>query len=153
MNPTPATHDSIPVGAEFGSEESKVAAFFQQLEYEQLSLLDEAGKRVAELSVALLGILFAVLAFGGTFPPPLLISLPMARPLVLGSVLLLFFALLVSILAIRPRSYRRYRYNLTQMQQELERMVAFKSFWVGAASVLFVLGCLGLVSLVSMIIW
>ena len=39
----------------------------------------ETGNAIAELCTALLGVLFAVLALGGTFPPPLLAALPRAR--------------------------------------------------------------------------
>ncbi len=46
----------------------------------------ETGKRIAELCTALLGVLFAVLALGGTFPPPLLAALPRARSLAVGRV-------------------------------------------------------------------
>ncbi len=86
MNDAPAPFDPIPVGQPPSEEDRQLAAFFQQLEHEQLTFLDEAGKRIAELCTALLGVLFAVLALGGTFPPPLLAALPRARAARVGRV-------------------------------------------------------------------
>jgi hypothetical protein len=152
MNDHPSALDIIPLGQPPAEEDRQLAAFFQKLEHEQLTFLDEAGKRIAELCAALLGVLFAVLALGGDFPPPLL-ALPWARLLVSLVLGMLFLALLVAVWAIRPRSYRRYRHNLTQMQAEVARMADFKARWVRVAGILFLLGCLGLALLVAMVIW
>jgi hypothetical protein len=153
MNDAPSPLAPIPVGERPSEEDHQLAALFQRMEHEQLTFLDEAGKRIAELCATLLGVLFAVLALGGSFPPPLLTALPWARPLTLIILALLFLALVIAIWAIHPHNYRRYRHNLTQMQHELERMTGFKSRWVGVAGVLFVLGCLGLAVLVGMVVW
>lgn len=153
MSDSPLLPDAVPVGQPLSDEDAQLAALFQKLEHDQLIFLDEAGKRIAELCAALLGVLFAVLALGGQFPPPLLNQIPWARPLASAALAALFLALLTAVWAIRPRSYRRFRHNLTAMQGEFQRMVAFKSRWVTVAGLLFVVGCLALALLVGMVVW
>ena len=44
--------------------DERLIALFDKLEEQQLDFLDQAGKRVIELSTGMLGLLFAVTAFG-----------------------------------------------------------------------------------------
>ncbi|PDV96796.1 hypothetical protein A9Q02_06125 [Candidatus Chloroploca asiatica] len=54
------------------AEQQQLAAFFAEAERKQVDFLDEAGKRIIELTTLLLGVLFTVVAFGDTYPPPYL---------------------------------------------------------------------------------
>jgi len=58
----------------------------------------------------------------------------------------------IGILAIRPRSYNLYRYNVTRMRQEWERILAYKKRLVQWAGILFAIGTIALAVLIVFII-
>lgn len=130
--------------------EERLAALMNDLEKGQLEFLDAAGKRIIELTTALLGVLFAVIAFGDDFPPPYLarddakILTVLALAAYLGA---LFFALF----SVQPRSYNKYDFNLTKMRAELDKITAYKSrtlrmsgglFFIGSAALAVMIGVL-----------
>lgn len=144
MNDETPVYDARPPD----EEEKQLAAIFAELEKKQLDFLDEAGKRIVELSTALLGVFFAVVAFGEDFPPPYLQGNGLATWLTILILVFYVAAVIVAVHAIRPRPYKRYRHNLSAMRNELDRLIAAKARGVQQAGVLFVLGTLVLAVLV-----
>ncbi len=139
-------------GHELSEEQKRLLALVDELRKGQLTFMDEAGKRIIELCTGLIGVLFAVLAFGGNFPPPYLAGSPVARALAVAAVLLLLLALLVALYAVQPRRYDDYPHNLTRLGEELKKMMDHKVHWVRVAGGLFYAGCLALALLVVTII-
>jgi hypothetical protein len=135
------------------AEEERLVELFAEIESKQLDFLDQAAKRIIELVTALLGILFAVIAFGSDFPPPYLAG-NLAAKLLSGAALVCYLgALLVALWAVQPRDYRRYRHNLDGMRAELERMIADKARPLRWAGILFGLGSVLLAGLIATVIW
>jgi hypothetical protein len=132
-------------------EEEELVALFQTLEREQLELLDQANKRITELTTALLGVLFAAVAFGKDFPPPYLQE-PLARWLAVGTLAVYLLAMGCAFLGLRPRDYKLYRHNLTGMRDELDKITKYKSRWFQYASAAFVSGSVLLALLIGSII-
>jgi hypothetical protein len=132
-------------------EEKRLRALFNDLEKGQIDYLDQANKRVIELTTALLGLLFALIAFGQGFPPPYLqATLPKLLALAtLGAYLL---TMLCAFLGVQPRDYDKYEYNLTEMRRELDKITGYKSRWFKWASILFMAGSILLTALISSII-
>jgi hypothetical protein len=149
----PAVASAIPVGKPPTDEQEQLVALFNTLESQQLEFLDQAGKRVIELSTGLLGILFAVIAFGDKFPPTYLQGNVAAKGLTVAAVALYLAAILVAVLGIQPRDYQRYRHNLSAMRDELGKIVNHKARWVQAAALLFVLATLALAALIALLVW
>ena len=147
----PAT--AIPMGKPATDEQEQLVALFNTLETQQLDFLDQAGKRIIELSTGLLGILFAVIAFGDKFPPAYLQGNLAAKGLTVAAVVLYLVTILVAVLGIQPRDYQRYRHNLSEMRRALTRMVHYKAYWVKVAAVLFVLATLALTGLIGVLVW
>jgi hypothetical protein len=139
-------------GVPLEPKDRRLIALFDALEAEQLDFLDKASKRIIELCTAMLGLLFAVSAFGDTFPPAYLAKNDLAKGLALGVLAAYLLALLFALLAIQPRTYERYEHDLTRMRQELDRIAAFKRRWFRIATVLFFIGSLALAALVSTIL-
>ena len=134
-------------------EQQRLVALFDEMEKQQVDFLDQAGKRIIELTTGLLGVLFAVTAFGDKFPPPYLQGNNLAKALAMMTLALYLAAMVTSVRAIRPRKYRRYAYNLTGMRQVLEEIIGYKSRGLKVAGSLFVLGSLALALLISAIIF
>ncbi|MBP1466201.1 hypothetical protein EYB53_022135 [Candidatus Chloroploca sp. M-50] len=116
---------------------------FAELEKKQLEFLDEAAKRIIELVSALLGLLFAVIAFGNAFPPPYLAGNVLLKVLSISALGGYLGALMLALWGVQPRRYKHYQYNLKGMREELDAMLAHKMFWMrwaggvfGVASVL-----------------
>jgi hypothetical protein len=147
-------NDEIPtVEAEAPrAEDLRLRALADKLEVDQLAFLDEAGKRVVELSSLMLGLLFGVLALGSTFPPPFLATQPRNQGLALAALALYLLALGAGIFAVQPRSYKLYRANLTRLQGEIDRMANHKRFWFTAGTWLLAGASLCLGALVAAII-
>ncbi|MBP1466198.1 hypothetical protein EYB53_010820 [Candidatus Chloroploca sp. M-50] len=128
--PVPEIKDGVPPRA----EQQQLAAFFAEAERKQVDFLDEAGKRIIELTTLLLGVLFTVVAFGDTYPPPYLADNPVAKLLSLVILACYVVAMLLGLRTVHPRDYARYRYNLDGMREELDRILANKKrslFWAG----------------------
>jgi hypothetical protein len=141
------------VGKPPTDEQEQLVTLFNTLETQQLEFLDQAGKRIIELSTGLLGILFAVIALGDKFPPTYLQGNLPAKGLTVAAVVLYLVALVVAVLGIQPRDYQRYRHNLSKMRDELTRMVNYKARWVKVAAMLFVLATLSLTGLLALLVW
>lgn len=132
-------------------EQKRLVALFDEIERGQLTFLDEAGKRIIELTTALLGVVFAALALGDTFPPSYLTQTPV-KILAVLTLALYVGAMLCGLRTVQPRSYKRYQHNLQGMRTELDRIIAHKSWALWAAGLLFWLGSLGFAVLIGWII-
>ena len=62
-------------------------------------------------------------------------------------------AMALGMLAIHPRSYNKYRYNMTRMGKEWERLITYKKRLVQWAGILFGVGTIALAGLIIFIIW
>lgn len=136
------------------SEEGKqLVAIFTEMEHKQLDFLDESGKSLIERISTLLAVLFAVTAFSNNFPPAYLKGNLPAKILVIVTLVFYLLALGSGILAIQPRSYKRYTYNVSKLGEELEKITKYKMFWVRLAGILFAGGTLALAILIITVIW
>ena len=137
----------IPIveGAPLDDADKRLITLFDKLEEGQLDFLDQAGKRVIELSTAMLAVLFGVTAFGKDFPPPYLAGNSAAKALAVVT-------LLGYLLALQPRRYRRSHHGLTRLRQELERMMDTKIRWFRVGVWLLFTGSLALATLIALII-
>ena len=145
MNNQPPIIEAQPVS----DEDKRLLAVFAEIESKQLDFLDQAGKSVIERIAALLAVLFAVTAFGDTFPPPYLQGNDVAKLLVIATMICYMAAMFMGMQAIQPRTYSLYRQNLTGMRQELDKIVDYKSravrlagslFWLGSATLSLLIG-------------
>jgi hypothetical protein len=75
------------------------------------------------------------------------------KVLVVVTLVLYLGAMAAGVLAIQPRSYRRYLYNVTRLGEELEKITKYKMRWLRIAGVLFTLGSLALAAPIVIIIW
>jgi hypothetical protein len=135
------------------AEQLQLAAFFAEVEKKQVEFIDEAGKRIIELTTLLLGVLFTIVAFGDKFPPPYLVGNPTAKVLSILVLACYIVAMALAFRVVHPRDYRLWRYNLDGMRQELDRLIANKKRSLFLAGLTFWFGCLGLALLIGMTIW
>jgi hypothetical protein len=133
-------------------EKKRIKAIFADMESKQLDFLDEAGKSMIERIATFLTVLFAVTAFGGNFPPAYLKGNPWEKYLIIAILLCYLVAMGLAVLAIQPRNYHRYRYQVQKMAEELQRMIARKKCLVQWAGILFGLGTVALAGLIVVII-
>jgi hypothetical protein len=147
-------NDDTPIleGEPLSAEDRRLLALFDKLEEGQLDFLDGAGKRLIELSSAMLAVLFGITASGDKFPPPYLAGSPWARPLAVAVLALYLLALLAGALAVAPRTYRRSTYNLSDLRRELERLVTYKLRWFRVGLAFFFAGSLALAILVAALV-
>jgi hypothetical protein len=132
-------------------EQQRLFTLFAEMERSQPDTLDAAGKRIIELVTGLLGVLFAVIAFGDTFPPPYLVH-PLPRFLCLVALACYLAAMFMALRVVQPRDYQFYRHNLDGMREELARIVKHKSSALWWAGVLFFIGSVLLGALVGVIV-
>lgn len=132
--------------------QKRLNELFDEMDKKQLDFLDQAGKRIIELSTGLLGILFAVTAFGDKFPPPYLASHPIIQILAVGVLVVLMVALLCAVITIQPRRYKFYEHNLSEMRAEWIKLVNTKAIWFTTANWFFFVGALLLAILVGVLI-
>lgn len=148
-------HDNdIPVyqGRPLTDEQKRLNTLFDEMRKGQLAFIDEAGKRIIELSTGLLGVLFVVTAFGKDFPPPYLAANPNTQWLAILVLAVLVFALLFGVLTVQPRNYAYYEHNLTKMREELERIISYKLFCMRFATWAFFVGTLLLAILIGSLV-
>lgn len=145
----------IPIvnGGELSDADKRLIALFDKLEAGQLEFLDVAGKRVIEISTAMLAVLFGVTAFGKEFPPPYLVGNAVAKWLALATLACYLLALLAGVLAVQPRTYARSHAGLDQLRLELARIVQYKSRWFRVGVWLLFAGSFALAALIALIIW
>jgi hypothetical protein len=139
-------------GKPLSEEQIRLNVLFDEMKKNQLTFLDEAGKRVVELSTGLLGVLFAVTAFGKDFPPPYLKANPNSQWLAIAVLAIFILALLFGVLTVQPRNYGYYEYNLTRMRKELDKIVVYKSFCMQVATWAFFGGTLLLAVLIGTLV-
>lgn len=144
----------IPIVDGIGPSEAdeRLIALFDKLEAGQLEFLDEAAKRVIELSTAMLAVLFGVTAFGKDFPPPYLAGNTAAKWLALLTLILYLSALFAGVRAVQPRTYSRSHAGLDRLRTELEKIVAHKRRWFRIGIWLFFGGSLALAVLIMVVI-
>lgn len=135
------------------AEKTRLKAAFADLENKQPDFLDEAGKSIIERTATFLAILFAVTAFGGNFPPKYLVGNMWAKLMVIAILLCYLVAMGLGMLAIQPRHYDQYRYNVSRMGKEWERLITYKKRLVQWGGILFGLGTLALAGLIVSIVW
>ena len=140
-------------GQPLNEEQIRLNALFDEMKKNHLTFLDEAGKRIVELSTGLLGVLFAVTAFGKDFPPPYLNANPNRQALAAAVLAVFVLALLFGVLTVQPRNYSYYEYNLTRMRKELDKIVAYKSFCMRVATWAFFTATLLLAVLIGTLVW
>lgn len=133
-------------------EQKQLISLFQELEKNQLDFLDQGGKRIIELTTALLGVLFAVTAFGKDFPPPYLKDHVWGQRFAIVTLTLYVAALFCALWTVHPRSYKRYRHNLSGMREELDKIIANKTRTLQWAGILFFFGSLMLALLIGAVI-
>ena len=133
-------------------EHKRLVALFSDMESKQLEFLDGAGKSIIERIATLLAVVFAVMAFGGNFPPKYLVGHAWTKAVVLAVLACYLLSMGLGMLAIQPRSYDLYRENVTRMRRELDRMIAWKKRCVLWAGILFALGTAALAVLIALII-
>ena len=145
---------SIPVvsGSTMSEADERLIALFDKLEEGQLEFLDQAARRVIELSTAMLAVLFGVTAFGKDFPPPYLASNVLAKGLALATLGLYLLALFAGVVAVQPRPYSRSHAGLDRLRLTLEKIVTHKRGWYCAGIWLFLGGSLALAALIVVII-
>lgn len=148
MNPEPLIHQGKPLN----DEQKRLNELFDEMKKNQLTFLDEAGKRIIELSTGLLGVLFAVAAFGKDFPPPYLKANLLVQILVVATLTLFVLAVLAGVYTVQPRNYDFYESNLSEMRKELKKILAHKSGWMQAANWLFFSGIVLLAILVALLV-
>lgn len=149
MNTQPPIIDA----PEAPDEAKRLAAIFDEMEIKQLEFLDQAAKSLIERTAALLAVLFAVTAFGDTFPPPYLRDNLPAKFLAMVALAFYIFAMMAGMLALHPRFYPRHRYNLTMMRLEFEKLIDGKMRPLQFAGLLFWLGSVTLSVLIGTIFW
>lgn len=148
------TPNNVPVyeGKPPTDEQKRLDALFDEMKKGQLTFIDEAGKRIIELTTGLLGVLFAVTAFGNDFPPPYLEANPNTQWVVVLVLVVFVFALLFGVLTVQPRNYGYWEHNLTKMQEELEKIVNYKTFCMRAATWSFFAGTVLLAMLIASLV-
>mgnify|MGYP001274496853 CR=1 FL=1 len=133
-------------------EARKLSAFFDTLEQESLTRLEEAARQVITLATTLLTLAVGLLALGGDAVPPHL-----AAPLVLAAgaatIVALFLALVAALDVVVPARYGYRQGSLADRRQALDAMLAHKSRALRAAVVFFGIAMAGLVVLVGVMLW
>jgi CDP-diglyceride synthetase len=147
-------NNDIPVydGQALDPEDARLKTLFDEMKKNQLTFLDEAGKRIIELSTGLLGLIFGVIAFGKDFPPPYFKANPTSQGLATGVLIALVLAILFGVLTVQPRSYKYNKHNLTSMKDQYNNIFTYKSRCMIAAAWAFFIGALLLAVLVGVLV-
>lgn len=150
-----AAQDEPPIidGIPPNEAQKRLATFFAESESKQVEFLDGAAKRIIELTTALLGVLFAVIAFGDKFPPPYLQGNPLAKFLGVVTLTSYVMSMLLAFRAVQPRDYKLYRSNLDGMRDELDKILRDKKQPLWLAGLLFWIGSVLLALLIGSIIF
>jgi len=134
-------------------ERQRLKAIFDEIEKQQLTFLDDAGKSVIERIATFLAILFGVTAFGSTFPPSYIKHSVWNRDLIIAVLACYLVAMLLGMLAIYPRTYSWHRYQTSTMATTFRKMQTYKKRLVRLAGLLFALGTLVLAILIISLVW
>lgn len=139
-------------GSAPSEEQKQIVALFLELEKGQLEVLDAAAKRLIELTTTLLGVLFAISAFGDTFPPAYLQGNIMTKAFVVAALLGFLLAALFALLVMQPRVYAYGTYKPHEMSATLRRIIATKRALLQWAGGLFYAGLTALAALILTIV-
>ena len=134
-----------------GESDKALVKLWSELEKGQLDILDQSNKRIVEMVTGLQGLFLAIVAFGKDFPPAYL-QQGVAPYLAVAVIALFILALLAAVAGLRPRAYPKYEHNLTEMREELDKMVHYKMRWYQNGMWLFSAGIVLLALLVVLLI-
>jgi len=120
-------------------EEKDTVDWFEAQEAESVNNLEAGARQIIGLVTAFYGVIFGVIGLGSDkFEASL--RLPWVIGLGGASVGLLLLALGAALAAAAPRRYSYREASLDDMRTVYQRILAFKSNWLRAATVLFGLG-------------
>jgi hypothetical protein len=140
--------------ARFQSEESKnLEKIFDEIESKQIELLDTAGKNLLDRISAMLAVLFGITAFGKDFPPAYLKTHASNKYLVIATLASYLLAMLMALISVTPRQYKRPVYNISEMAREMEKIINHKSWFAKIANLFFWLASLALATLIGRIVF
>lgn len=133
-------------------DERKLLAFFDTLEQESLTRLEDAARQIIGLVTALLTLAVGLLALGGEPVAPLLASWPV---LVAGGATLaaLLLALIASLDVVIPAAYRYRAASLDDRRAAYQQMLERKGDGLRAAVVFFGIAMFGLAALIGLLLW
>ena len=121
------------ITAPLSEDDRRLQIIFETIETNQLTTLDEATKGVVDRVSTMLAVVFAVTAFGDSFPPPYLNDI-LNRWLLVITLLTYLGAMAIASRALAPRFYQLFRHNLSGMRAELNKIIESKyrlSWWAG----------------------
>lgn len=133
-------------------EGQRIVTLFADIKNKQIDVLDTSCKNIIERVATFLTVLFAITAFGNSFPPPYLKGNPAARMMVVITLIFYLAAMGSGLWALQPQYYRNFENNVSGMKGELEKITRHKMNWLRAAGALFGLGSLALALLIVSII-
>jgi hypothetical protein len=141
-----------PESRRFTQEEHKLLAFFDTLEQESLTRLEDAARQIIGLVTALLTLAVGLLALGGEPVAPLLAAQPV---LVAGAATLaaLLLALIAALDVVLPAAYRYRAASLDDRRTAYQQMLERKGDGLRAAVVFFGLAMFGLAALIGLLLW
>jgi hypothetical protein len=146
--------DKIPVvQARVATEADKRwLTIFEKIEENQLELLDQSGKRIVELTGVLLGVLLGATSFGDKFPPAYLSNSGGVKFAVVVILAAYILAMVFGMLTASPRNYKRYRNNLTEMENVFNQIVEHKVRMLRIAGLFFLVGSIALAVLLAILV-
>ena len=147
-------NENYPIyeGTVASDTDSRLVDLFDEMDKHQIVFLDEANKRIVELTTLLLGILFVVTAFGDKYPPPYLEANSFNQVMAITTLGFYITAMLVGFMGVKPRQYKHFESNLSEMRKELRNIMDVKSRYFKIGSILFFLGSVGLTVMVGSVI-
>ncbi len=133
-------------------EARKLSAFFDTLEQESLTRLEDAARQIITLATTLLTLAVGLLALGGDPVPAALAEMP-----VIGAggaaLVALFLALVAALDVVVPARYSYRQGSLADRRQALDAMLAHKRRALSAAVLFFGFAMLGLLVLAGLLLW
>src|SRR2546428_10173307 len=99
-------------------EHKRLVALFSDMESKQLEFLDGAGKSIIERIATLLAVVFAVMAFGGNFPPKYLVGNVWTELMGFAVLARYLLSMGVGMLAIHAPSYNLYRRDFDPLMKK-----------------------------------
>lgn len=134
-------------------EQKHLLALTSDLESKELEFFNESGKSITERSATFIAVLLGVTVISKVFPSVDLLGNFLAKSLISIALALYLLAMVMGLMTGYPKSYTRYRHNLTRMRKILDEMIARKSRSLQIANMLFGLGMLTLAGLIISFIW
>lgn len=146
--------DEIPIleGEPARPEEIRLMALFDEFRSKQFTFLDEAAKRIIELSTGLMALFLAVIAFGDDYPPAYLAGSMWTKSLLVAGVVALLAAIGAALVGVQPRLYPDHPYNVSEMSKTATRIQCHKLRWARAAGCCYGAGMLAFAALVCLLV-